>query len=64
MDDRDRAELRALCDLFRRDMARQVDEPPFDHDAKQRIGQVIGKAGRQGGSEFGYLPQRKGCPRT
>jgi hypothetical protein len=53
MTDRDRAEMRALCDQFRREMARQVDEQMCDHEARQRIGQMIGQA-RQG-SEFGYL---------
>jgi hypothetical protein len=38
MDDRDRAEMQALCDQFRREMAREVDEPLFDHDARARIG--------------------------
>ena len=58
MDDLDRAEMRALCDLFRRVMARQVDEPLFDKEARQPIGRLIGGAVRRGGSEFGYLPQR------
>jgi hypothetical protein len=52
MTDRDRAEMRALCDLFRQAIARQVDEPVFDHDARARIGQAIGSAVRDGGSAF------------
>jgi hypothetical protein len=62
MDDRDRAELRALCDLFRRDMPRQVDEPPFDHDARQRIGQAIGKAGRAGRVGIRVFAAAEGVP--
>ena len=30
----------------------------YDHDAKQRIGDMIGSAVRRGGSEFGYLRRR------
>jgi hypothetical protein len=47
--DRDRAEMRALCDLFRREMARQIEEPLFDQDARARIGHAIGSAVRQSG---------------
>jgi hypothetical protein len=59
MTDRDRAEMRALCDQFRRDMARENDAALFDHEAKQRIGQMIGQAVRQGQSD--YLALRPGC---
>ena len=52
MDDRDRAEMQALCDQFRREMAREVDEPLFDHDARARIGQAIGRSARQGRSDY------------
>ena len=38
MDDRDRAEVRALCDLFRELMQREIDPPPFDQEARVRIG--------------------------
>jgi hypothetical protein len=38
MTDRDRAEMRALCDLFRRETARQIDEQLFDPDARVRSG--------------------------
>jgi hypothetical protein len=55
MDDRDRDEMRALCDQFRRDMARQVDEQLFDQDVRARIGQVIGRAVRQGRSDYAAL---------
>jgi hypothetical protein len=38
MDDRDHAEMRALCDQFRQLMARQVDELPlFDQEAFPRL---------------------------
>jgi hypothetical protein len=52
-DDRDRAEMRALCDQFRREMARQVDEPLFDPAARARIGQMIGRAALAG-SQYAY----------
>jgi hypothetical protein len=52
--DRDRAEMRALCDMFRQEMARE-NEPLFDHDARARIGDMIASAVLQGGSAFGYL---------
>ena len=59
MADLDRAEMEALLDQFRRDMARENDVLLFDHEARQRIGEMIGKAVRQGGSEFEYLRRRR-----
>jgi hypothetical protein len=58
--DRDRAEMRALADRFRQLMVRENEVQLFDHETRQRIGEAIGKAMRQSGSDFGYLPQRKG----
>ena len=55
MTDGDRAEMQALCDQFRRDMAREIDEPPFDHDARARIGQAISRAASQGRSDYAAL---------
>jgi hypothetical protein len=55
MTDLDRAEMRALCDHFRRAMAHENDVLLFDHETRQRFGQMIGSAVRQGGSEFEYL---------
>jgi hypothetical protein len=53
MTDRDRAEMLALCDQFRREMAREVDEVPlFDQEACHRIGRMIGSAVRQGRSNY------------
>jgi hypothetical protein len=52
-DDRDRAEMRALCDQFRREMARENDVLLFDPAARARIGQMIGRAALAG-SEYGY----------
>ena len=49
MDDRHRAEMRALSDAFRCEMARQVDEPLFDLDAWARIGHAIGSLHPSGG---------------
>jgi hypothetical protein len=60
MTDCERAEMRALADQFRQLMAREKEVQLFDHETRQRIGEAIGKAMRQGGSGFGYLPQRKG----
>ena len=60
MTDRDRAEMQALLDQFRKAMARENEVQLFDHEARQRIGKMIGKATREGGSDFGYLPRRKG----
>jgi hypothetical protein len=57
-DDRDRAEMRALCDQFRELMAREVDQQLFDSVTCVRIGEIIGSTTRQGGSEFGYLRRR------
>ena len=48
MDDSDRGEMRALCDQFRELARRDVDPPLFDHDVRQRVGEMIGRAARQG----------------
>jgi hypothetical protein len=53
MTDRDRAEMRALCDQFRELMARDIERTVFDKDACLRIGQMIGRAALVG-SEYGY----------
>ena len=59
MDDRDRAEMQALCDQFRRTMARENDVLLYEHEATVRLGHMIGSAVRQGGSQFTYSsPQR------
>jgi hypothetical protein len=52
MTDRDYAELRALCDLFRREMACQRDPPPFDRESRDRVGELISRAARQGRSDY------------
>jgi hypothetical protein len=54
MDERDRAEMRALCDQFKELMARGVETPPFDQEARVHIGEMIGRAARQGRSEYAY----------
>jgi hypothetical protein len=51
MDDLDRAEMRALCDAFREAMAREP-APTFDVPARVRVGEMIGKAARQGRSDY------------
>jgi hypothetical protein len=58
MTDRDRADMAALCDHFRRDMGRENEVLLYDQEAKQRFGQMIGQAVRKGNSEFGYLRRR------
>jgi hypothetical protein len=58
MTDRDRAEMRALCDQFRRAMARENDVLLFDRDARIRIGEAIGKAARHGRSDYAAV---RGC---
>jgi hypothetical protein len=52
MTDNDRAEMRSLCDQFRHLMAREVEAPLFDKQACERIGELIGKAARQGRSDY------------
>jgi hypothetical protein len=52
MTDLDRAEMRALCDQFRRTMARENDVLPFDQDAHVRTGEMISSAVRQGRSDY------------
>ena len=52
--DRDRDEMRELCRQFRDAMARENDVLLFDQDARERIGNMIGRAVRQGGSQFAY----------
>jgi hypothetical protein len=52
MTDRDRAEMQALLDQFRRGMAEEFDQPLFDKEARVRIGETIGKAARQGYSDY------------
>ena len=48
MTDPDRAEMRALADQFRELVRRDVDPPLFREDVRQRFGEMIGKAARQG----------------
>src|SRR5581483_3998804 len=57
MDDRDRRELRALCAQFRELMQHGAEEPLFDQQARRRIGEVIGRSLRRGGSPFAYAPE-------
>jgi hypothetical protein len=55
MQDLDRTELRALCDQFRQLMARENDALLYDQDALVRVGELIGKAARQGRSDYVVL---------
>jgi hypothetical protein len=42
-DDQEKRALRALCEEFKNTM-HQTDTPVFDHDAKVRLGHMIGRA--------------------
>jgi hypothetical protein len=42
--DRETRELRALCEQFKQSMHQQTDALAFDHDAKVRLGHMIGRA--------------------
>jgi hypothetical protein len=56
MTDLDRAEMRALADQFHQLMRRDIDPPmQFDQEARERIGQMIGQAARQGRSDYAAL---------
>jgi hypothetical protein len=55
MDDRDRAEMRALCDQFRRTVTRQNEVAMFDEAARIRVGEAIGRAARRGRSDYATL---------
>jgi hypothetical protein len=54
MDERDRAEMRAFCDQFKELMAREVETPPFDQEARVHIGEMIGRAAQEGRSQYAY----------
>ncbi len=54
MDDCERRELRRLRDKFLEIMRHENDAALFDEEAKQRIGQTIGRSARQGRSEYAY----------
>jgi hypothetical protein len=41
VDERDRAEMRPLCDQFKELMARGVETPPFDQAARVHTGEMI-----------------------
>ena len=58
MTDLDRAEMRALADQFREAMAREMDQPLFDEEARMRIGRIIGGPVRQGRSDYVALRRR------
>jgi len=59
MTDPDRAEMQALCELFRREMARENDVLLFDKEGYVRIGRIIGGAARQGRSDYVALRNRQ-----
>jgi hypothetical protein len=47
-DDQERRALRAPCKEFRKAMHQQIDAPVFDHDAKARLGHMIGRTALTG----------------
>ena len=55
MDDVDRHEMQVLCDQFRQLMQREIDPPQFDKEVRERVGKLIGRAARQGRSDFAAL---------
>ncbi len=50
--------MRALADQFREAMAREMDQPLFDEEARMRIGRMIGGPVRQGRSDYVALRRR------
>jgi len=58
MDDRDRTEMQALCDLFRRAMACKVGPPVFDQESRERVGDMIGRSARHGRPYHAYTSPR------
>jgi hypothetical protein len=55
MDDHERAELRRLREKFLEIMRRGNEVPLFDEPARQRIGEAIGRAARQGRSDYAVM---------
>jgi hypothetical protein len=49
----DRDEKQRLRDKFL-EMIRHTDAAPVDQDARQRVGEAIGRSARRGKSEFSY----------
>ena len=54
MEDRERQELRALCDQFKELMQRNIEHTLFDKEACQRIGETISRSAHQSRSEYAY----------
>jgi hypothetical protein len=54
MDDLEHRELQALRDQFLETMRHDAEVPPFDEEARWRVGQMISSAEREGSSEFSY----------
>jgi len=55
MIDQDRLEMLKIYHQFREAMAREIAEPAFDHEARVRIGEIIGHAARQGQADYAAL---------
>ena len=52
----ERDEMQVLCEQFRQKMQREIDlPPPFDEEARERVGNLIGRAARRGRSDFAAL---------
>jgi hypothetical protein len=51
---REKLELRAMCDQFKTLMQQQTEVPPYDHVARIRLGQVIGRAALDGSENWVY----------
>jgi hypothetical protein len=48
----------ALRDQFLETMRHDAEVPPFDEQARWRVGQLISSAARKGSSEFSYSTRR------
>jgi hypothetical protein len=53
--DREKLELRAMCEQFKKLMQQQTDVPAYDQVARVRLGQMIGRAALAG-SEYAAYP--------
>jgi hypothetical protein len=54
MDDLERRELQALRDQFLEALRHDAEVPPFDEEARLRVGQIISSAACKGSSEFSH----------
>ncbi len=53
--DREKLELRAMCEQFKKLMQQQTDVPPYEQVARVRLGRMIARAALDG-SEYAAYP--------